>query len=101
MSQLVPCPSCQRHVRCGEGCPFCGADPVEAPPTPVRPVGRLGRAALFAFGATMGVGALTSGCFTALYGAPAPDDAGVDAAEVMEDSGAVAPAYGAPAPDGG
>ncbi len=100
MTDLTPCASCQRHVRCREACPFCGAAPVDAAPAPARPIGRLGRAAIFAFGATLGAGALTSGCFTALYGAPAPD-AGPDAGEVAEDSGAVVPAYGAPAPDGG
>lgn len=95
MSPLAPCASCHRHVRSGESCPFCGSGPVVAPPpAPARPIGRLGRAAILAFGATLGAGALASGCVAA-YGAPAPPvDAGVD-------SGAVAPAYGAPAPDGG
>jgi hypothetical protein len=64
-------------------------------PSPARPIGRLGRAAILAFGATLGAGALASGCFAAVYGAPAPPvDAGPDA-------GAVAPADAAPAPDGG
>lgn len=95
MSQLAPCASCHRHVRSGESCPFCGSGPVLAAPAPAAPpIGRLGRAAILAFGATLGAGALASGCVAA-YGTPAPPvDAGAD-------SGAVAPAYGAPAPDGG
>ena len=27
MTSLSPCPSCRRHVRDGERCPFCGSDP--------------------------------------------------------------------------
>jgi hypothetical protein len=57
MSQLTPCRSCQRHVRVTDDrCPFCGvelsAQQRASSPRPL-PGRRLGRAALFAFGATM------------------------------------------------
>lgn len=79
------------------GLSFCGSeDAIGVAPPPVRTVARLGRAAILAFGATLGAGSILSGC-VALYGAPAPER---DAGTPMEDA-AVAPAYGAPAPDGG
>lgn len=55
MNQLVPCPSCARHVRQSESaCPFCSvALALEHLPAPVLPRGRLGRAATFAFGASL------------------------------------------------
>src|SRR3954467_8631752 len=64
MSTLTPCPSCNRHVRVGDvACPFCGAAVAVAPsPAASGPGlrGRLGRAALFAAGATlMGLSACT------------------------------------------
>lgn len=100
MAALAPCTSCHRHVRLdGPACPFCGAalDGVAAPPAPPPGLARLGRAAIFAFGASVGA----SGCFVALYGAPAPDDAGpvgvLDAA-VMDDGGGLDAAYGGPPP---
>jgi hypothetical protein len=79
MSQLTPCPECQRHVRKSETrCPFCGnAVSLAHIPAPALPRKRLGRAATFAFGASV-VGA------TALVGCG--DD----------DSGAPVPVYGAP-----
>ncbi len=60
---LVPCPACARHVRTTHAaCPFC-AMPLPAdlarravPDAPTR----LGRAALFAFGASIAVGACGS-----------------------------------------
>ena len=55
MSQLIPCPSCGRHVRRTESaCPFCAASvSFEHVPTRPMPSVRLGRAAIFAFGATV------------------------------------------------
>lgn len=59
---LLPCPSCQRHVRTREAaCPFCAtaltsewrAHVPALAPTPKR----LSRAAAFVFGATVGVAA--------------------------------------------
>ena len=55
MSHLVPCPECSRHVRVSETeCPFC-ALPLDlaSTPEPQLPKTRLGRAATFAFGATL------------------------------------------------
>jgi hypothetical protein len=63
MSDLVPCPVCDRHVRKHESaCPFCAAKLSLAHlPPPVLPRNRLGRAATFAFGATL-VGASLVAC---------------------------------------
>ena len=55
MNHLVPCPECRRHVRVTETeCPFC-ALPLDlaGTPEPRLPRARLGRAATFAFGATL------------------------------------------------
>lgn len=83
MTQLVPCPDCQRHVRKTEThCPFCAAAMSLAHvPAPVLPSRRLGRAATFAFGATFLGAASLVGCSdddddnigsaTPVYGAPA------------------------------
>lgn len=54
MDRLEPCPQCRRHVRLSEtSCPFCAADVrvLSALPERAMPATRLGRAALFAFGA--------------------------------------------------
>jgi hypothetical protein len=55
MSQLAPCPACSRHVRVTEPtCPFCGDGLAMAgTQAPALPKTRLGRAATFAFGATL------------------------------------------------
>jgi hypothetical protein len=60
VTQLIPCPGCNRHVRQAESsCPFCSAELSLADvPEHVLPRTRLGRAATFAFGATL-VGATT------------------------------------------
>jgi hypothetical protein len=87
MSELAPCPECQRHVRKSETrCPFCGeAVSLAHLPPPPLPGRRLGRAATFAFGATV-VGA------TALV---ACSDGSDEVTNVM-------PVYGAPGiPPGG
>ncbi|MEA2696494.1 MAG: hypothetical protein QOI66_765 [Myxococcales bacterium] len=74
MSHLVPCFSCQRHLRVTEErCPFCGVERSSeqrasaAPPLPGR---RMGRAALFAFGATL----MGAACSTTSGGADAGKD---------------------------
>jgi hypothetical protein len=60
MNDLVPCPSCRRHVRKHEpACPFCATELSLAQlPSPVLPRSRLGRAATFTFGATLAGAAL-------------------------------------------
>ncbi len=100
MSHLVACSSCQRHVRITETfCPFCGdALPMslrgsEPPRTPTT---RLGRAAIFAFGAAL---AAATGCGDS----HTADDGGsdVDAGAMVDagwDSGMVMAAYGPPPP---
>ncbi len=63
MNHLTPCPECRRHVRVRETtCPFCSAsiDLSHVSP-PVLPKKRLGRAASFAFQATL-VGTLGAAC---------------------------------------
>jgi hypothetical protein len=77
MSQLTPCPECQRHVRKSEtSCPFCQtALSLSHLPDHALPRKRLGRAATFAFGATV---------------------AGATALGACDDSATVAPPYGLP-----
>jgi hypothetical protein len=103
MSELTPCPECQRHVRKTETtCPFCGeAVSLADVASPVLPRRRLSRAATFAFGASV-VGATTLGACTledpgnsvAVYGAPPSAGAGGNA------GGSSSPVYGSP-PSGG
>lgn len=109
---LRPCPSCSRHVRATEtACPFCSAVlPPTASSPPTRSLGRLGRAAIFAFGAATTTTAVACGDGTQ----PTPSDSGssIDSGpEVVADGGSdapvsiddfdanVAPLYGAPPPD--
>lgn len=108
MTQLVPCPDCHRHVRKTETrCPFCAATVSLAHvPEPALPSRRLGRAATFAFGATLvGATSLAScsdddpGPGTAIYGGPPAAGAGGDS---FEPGGGGSSAGGADAqPDGG
>ena len=94
MTQLVPCPGCQRHVRQHESsCPFCSvALSLANVPAPLLPRSRLGRAATFAFGATL-VGA------TALVGCGGDSEEGGGESDAGESSGGstIGPVYGAPA----
>lgn len=119
MATLVPCAGCARHVRAGEGaCPFCGGA-IEQGAGAAKSVlegVRLGRSALFALGLTVAAGGV-AGCEmgVAVYGAPAPMDAGDAASDssVQEggpgpdanepDTGGPVARYGAPPPpsDGG
>jgi len=110
MSQLIPCPGCNRHVRQAENsCPFCSAALSLADvPEHVLPRSRLGRAATFAFGATL-VGATTliacggdsgdgkkqSGGGASAGGTAAK--AGESAGGSSAGTGVVGPVYGAPA----
>jgi len=115
MSQLTPCPECQRHVRKTEArCPFCEAAlSLAHVPSPALPRKRLGRAATFAFGASVVGATALVGCDTdpggnvAVYGAPpsagsggmSSDDGGASPGGSSNGGNAgsgVAPAYGAP-----
>lgn len=118
---LVPCPSCARHILAAEEvCPFCeGTVPRDLAAAAVpSATQRMSRAAAFVFGASLAVTACgsegggtggaggTTGSTTtstvdddggamALYGVPAPEDAGTDAPD--DDGGNVA-LYGVPPP---
>lgn len=109
---LRPCASCGRHVRDTEtSCPFCATALSPVPAAASRRVGRIGRAAIVAFGAVASAGA--GGCSetnTPVDAAgdrdtgSAPDDAAtvpIDAPAADPDSGNVAPPYGAPSEDAG
>jgi len=112
---LLPCPSCSRHVRTTDrACPFCRTAIALEPAVPV--IGeRLGRAAIFAFGAAMVTNvaacsmSTTPGNDAASPGNDAavtedaftpPGDAGTDAFSPNPDAG-VFPPYGAPPEDTG
>jgi hypothetical protein len=120
VTQLVPCPDCQRHVRKTETlCPFCAAAVSLAHvPAPVLPSRRLGRAATFAFGATL-LGATSvvgcsdnddNGSATPVYGGPPaagagnePSDQGGASGEggaEAQPNGGMTTIYGGP-PEGG
>ena len=64
MTQLIPCPGCNRHVRQAEtSCPFCSTElSLGHVPAHLLPRTRLGRAATFAFGATIVGAATLVGC---------------------------------------
>lgn len=109
MSQLIPCPGCNRHVRQAESsCPFCDTALSLAHIAPAAlPRTRLGRAATFAFGATL-VGATTLlGCGGDSEegkkgggGAAGADSKGGSSSGGDQNhggSGVVGPVYGAPA----
>jgi hypothetical protein len=120
MNQLVPCPDCSRHVRKSESlCPFCGTSlSLAQTPAPLLPSRRLGRAATFAFGATLVGAASIVGCSDGdddggapvpVYGAPSagtgatPGDAGGSGAlggADAEPNGGMTTIYGGP-PSGG
>ena len=109
MTQLIPCPGCNRHVRQAESsCPFCSAALSLADvPEHALPRTRLGRAATFAFGATL-VGATTliacggdsedgkKGAGGAASGGTT-SKAGEASGGSSAGTGVVGPVYGAPA----
>lgn len=123
---LVPCPSCNRHIRTGErACPFCGASISASLASKAIPgaTQRMSRAAAFAFTATLTMANCGPGTTPAptpdaaadaddmevsvmpLYGSPVdaspdttpPPDA---TADVVNDNGGPMPLYGAPADAG-
>ena len=122
MSHLVPCPECSRHVRVSEtACPFC-ALPLDlaGTPEPQLPRTRLGRAATFAFGATLvsatalvacgsdgddgsGSGGTTSSAGTGAGGTTSTAGSGAGGSTAIAGTsgslggGSAMPVYGAPA----
>jgi hypothetical protein len=103
MSRLEPCPSCARHVRLQESaCPFC-QQPLalsELPPRPL-PRKRLGRAATFAFGASVvGATALVA-CQDEQEPEPDPPTVPVYGAPAAGTSSGPAPGEGGQAGQGG
>lgn len=96
---LQPCPSCARHVRSTESiCPFCAAAITMAPAAAPVIGERLGRAALFAFGAAMATNVAACG-----MAATPGDDAAVgnDASHAAVDAGTDAGTDAATNPDSG
>jgi len=115
MSELRPCPECQRHVRTAEtSCPFCGQSlSLSHLPAPVLPRSRLSRAATFAFGATLVGATALVGCGGEATGkknggggaSPGGMNAGGTASGGasggMPDGSGTVPPYGAPPAEGG
>jgi hypothetical protein len=107
MSELTPCPECQRHVRKTEtSCPFCSqALSLSHLPTPALPRSRLGRAATFAFGATLVGATALVGCGGESEGkkggggggASGGTTSGGTSAGESPDGAGMGPLYGAPA----
>lgn len=106
--RLAPCSGCRRHVSAeADSCPFCGAA-ITSSPVAGSPSARLGRAAIFAFGAAVASAGL-AGCSethgpsddagTARDAGAGATDAGVDAG--YDAGGGVVPPYGAPPEDAG
>ena len=97
MSQLEPCPQCQRHLRTAETtCPFCSFDVSHAMATAPRralPSRRLSRAALLALSMGAGVAAAgLEGCADDVEQAAAESAAD----ELASEQAAAAPVYGGP-----
>ena len=94
MSQLAPCPHCQRHVRASEqSCPFCagslaGARLRARPEVATR---GLSRASIFALGASMAAAAGGTALLDGCAAEPDPED----------DDSSQQPIYGAPVQDAG
>ncbi|HXK18945.1 MAG TPA: hypothetical protein VNG33_14135 [Polyangiaceae bacterium] len=105
MTQLIPCPSCNRHVRQAEtSCPFCSAElSLGHVPQHPLPRARLGRAATFAFGATIVGAAALTGCSstddgkTGSKGGSAGMSTGGSSAGQASGGTGITPVYGAPA----
>lgn len=61
MSEMVPCPQCDRYVKAEDAeCPFCNAPRVAGEPAVRRPSPGLSRAAAFAVRAALATGALAA-----------------------------------------
>ncbi len=86
MSQLLPCPACQRHVHSNEpACPFCGAALSSARPCTGcsgSTAARVARATLVAAGAALLAGGCSSSHSAAPpYGTPPHFDAGTQSSK--------------------
>lgn len=105
-ARLLPCPSCQRHVRIHErSCPFCADSIPErvAPPIPTSAqTSRLGRGARIALGAAFAAALPACGGASPEPQAPGPGPAPTSTAAPdpggPDDDGAPVAEYGAPAP---
>ena len=103
MNQLEPCPHCHRHVKVSEtACRFCTrslADAFANRAPRAAPRARLGRAAMFAFGALV----LSQGACGDNTTNPKQDAASVDAAPdaALDDGGGVPIYAAAPTQDAG
>jgi hypothetical protein len=89
MTSLVPCHACNRHVRVGEACPFCGAFAAAARTSRLA---RTSRAALVALAAA---GCDHRGQITMYGGPPVQADAGV---ATLDASPVPTTVYGGPPP---
>ena len=97
MTMLLPCTNCRRHVLHTEAeCPFC-ATPLDfsQAPVPALSTRRLGRAATFAFGATMVSATALASCST-----DDDEDGGSAGMSTVAGTPNIQPVYGVPA-DGG
>lgn len=104
MPPLVPCPSCQRHLRIDHtACPFCAATLPDDLAKKVVPAARsrLDRFATITFATALSVaaaaacGGSTETTPDGTQGTPPP---GTDAGRLDKDSGGAVPAYGLPDP---
>jgi hypothetical protein len=86
MATLVLCASCDRHVRSGDACPFCGTQATEKTSSPLA---RTSRAVLLSLAAV----ACNQPAQVQPYGAPVPPD---DAAAPATSQTAQVTAYGGP-----
>src|SRR3954471_8114816 len=96
MTQLEPCPQCQRHIEVREtACPFCARDVASAFANLAprfAPRTRLGRAAVFAFG-------VVAACGDNTKIEPPTDAAMLPAPDAEVDGGGVPIYAAAPTPD--
>ena len=105
MSELNPCPSCNRHVRAADPvCPFCSAPQAARPPRAEAPLPRprLNRAAIFAAGATLaGMSACSSTSNPPDGGMGGMTGGGTGGQGITPGTGGAGGAGGSATPDGG
>jgi hypothetical protein len=102
MKSLVPCPNCHRHVRAAESaCPFCRSalpNDLAASAIPAAP-GRMRRAAIFAFTATLGLAGCSDNPAPTSDSGTVTDTGGATDAGVPSDDGSTMALYGGPPVD--